>query len=131
MSSVFQLLGMIFDDISEEARFLFDWQDGSLFIGCNNCDIVGDFILPLCEGQDFGQYQLIEKSSWFVAVIKISKCPEYQISEITFIDDADNSVTCNVGTAILEELDNKGIDDTYLKICREIAKKCGFLVDKI
>lgn len=124
MSSVFQLLGMIFDDISEEVNFLYEWVDGALLIECNNCHIVDDFILPLCEGK-------IDDCEWFFAVIKIAKNPQYQISEITFTTNLGSSITCNVGLNILDELANpKGLDDSYLKFCEEIAKKCSFFVDK-
>lgn len=131
MSNVFQLLGMIFDDISEETKFMYEWAGDSLLIECNDCSIVSDFILPLCEGEIKEQYQLLEDSEWFFAIVKITKSPQYQISEVVFVTDSGGSITCEVGFNILAELaETKGVDDSYLKFCEEIAKKCGYIIDK-
>lgn len=131
MSNLFQLLGMIFDDISEEIKFMYEWAGDSLLIECNDCSIVCNFILPLCEGEIKEQYQLLEDSEWFFAIIKITKSPQYQISEVSFITNSGYSIICKVGFNILAELaETKGVDDSYLKFCGEIAKKCGFLIDR-
>lgn len=129
MGSVFQFLGMILDDIPEKSKFLFDWQEDTLMIECNNCYIINDFILPLCEGKIEEQYQLLENCKWFFAVIRFSQNPQYQIKEIEFVTDSGESLICDVGAQILGTIYT--FDNVYFSICQAIAKQCSFIVDKV
>lgn len=125
MSCIFELLGTIIDDVGEQSRFFASWENEALTIECNDSDIIGRLILPLCDDE---QYRFIETSKWFTAILKIAASPQYHITQVEFINDIGGKSTCDMGFKILEELSNKGMDDTYLNTCREITKKCGFLL---
>lgn len=121
---IFELLGKILDDVPEQIRFRTAWDGSTLFVECSESDIIGNLILPLF---DDGEVEHLLASSWFVATLKMS---HDQIAEITIANDAGKEATFKVGTTILKELSAVGMDDSYIKMCHEITKKCGYLVDK-
>lgn len=116
MYGIFQLLGMILDDISEESIFLFDWQDEVLVIECNNCNVVNDFILPICEGKIGQQYLVLENCEWFYATIEIAT---NHITRIVFTTNSGDNVVCEVESEIYVDIGWK--DDAYYKICQAIV----------
>lgn len=129
MITIFELLGMILDDISEKIKFRMAWKNDALYVECDDSDIIGNLILPLFADETIEEtYSLIERSKWFFATIKLS---HDQITEVALQNDMGQNVTTKIGTRILENLSELGMDDTFIKICHEITKKCGFLVDKL
>lgn len=120
-AEVFALLGMIIDTtVSDDPVFFTSWENGVLFVECYDTDIIARMILPLCYKK---VYQFLENCNWFVAIIKISQQPQYQIAEIVFENDLGESCVCQIGDNLLDKLQDRGMDDTYFKFCQEITEK--------
>ena len=127
MITIFELLGRILDDLSEKSAFEMAWEnDDNLLIGCIDTDIIGSLILPLLDSND--AYYFIKSSNWYSVILKMS---QDQIAEVALENDSGMNITFRIGTTILERLSEIGMDDTYQKMCHEITKKCGFIVDKV
>ncbi len=118
-AEVFTLLGMIIDTtVSDNPVFYISRENDALLVECDDTDIITGMILPLCNDK---VYQFLERCNWFVAILKITK---NHIAEIIFENDLGESSVCDIGEDLLNILADWGVDDTYLKICQEITKKC-------
>ena len=118
-AEVFTLLGMIIDTtVSDDPVFYISRENDALLVECDDTDIITGMILPLFNDK---VYQFLERCNWFVAILKITK---NHIAEIIFENDLGESSVCDIGEDLLNILADRGVDDTYLKICQEITKKC-------
>lgn len=128
-AQIFTLLGIMLDSItSENPKFLFSWSEGFLCVETNDIDIIARMILPLFGDENVEErYQLIENSTWFATVIKLS---HHSIAEVTLVNNTGEAVSCTVDSELLLSLSDIGMDDSYLMICQELYEKCEFSVDK-
>lgn len=126
MNTIFELLGMVLDDLSEGIRFKMEFADGTTIIECDNSVIIDRLILPLMDEGEIGN--LLERSKWYYSIIKIK---QDRITEVVLGNDLGDHITSKIEKKILSYLADYGVDDTYTILCHEIAKKCGFIIDKV
>lgn len=119
---IFRLLGMVLDEISYKTKFEIERDRNACIVECSDQDVIGSLFLPLFGDNKLEEiYDLLEKSEWFLARLCIL---EDRITEITLENNLGETVISVVETQLLEFVADIGMDDSYLKICREIIKKC-------
>lgn len=121
MNTIFELLGMVLDDLSEGIRFKMEFADGTTIIECDNSVIIDRLILPLMDEGEIGN--LLERSKWYYSIIKIK---QDRITEVVLGNDLGDHITSKIEKKILSYLADYGVDDTYTILCHEIAKKMWF-----
>lgn len=112
--NVFTLLGYILDqDVEKEEA------DGIVTVTIDDSEVIARIIAPICNAYT-DEYIT---GSWYQAKLTFGKnlyCNKGEIKSITFEDSYRESLTCEIGEDILDNLTDDVMDDIYFEMCDKI-----------
>ena len=120
---IFTLLGIVVDKIAQLGGV--PRTKDTVYFDIDDTDIIGKYVLPLCDDETENHYQVIENGEWYKATLVFARNDRNtrgELSSIIFFNSEGDEATCKVGEGICAELASDCTDELYYQICDKILE---------